>query len=444
MMDKANSLDHILIRGPRGTGKSHFIKLFKDHPNGNSKIVQLNCAAITSNLVDSELYGYVKGAFTGAMRDTPGHIETAKTDGKVIVLEELNSLTPDSQAKLLVYLETFNFFPVGGRIEKKSKSRIIATMNDEEDTRIRKDLEDRFKIVVNVPPLHLRREDILYFIENYSPPLLLSPAELIALLNHNWPGNVRELQKTLFELECLGACEADTEVQYLPENLSDGKINIEEVYGQWMVSLLNILKYEMFLTEQEVLKINEIIFGGIITLDLHEMFIIFKNRGRGAIHVEKVNPGRSKEFLAIKTSKGNNVPIPVLFTFFKKIFGDEAIRSKRRMLSLEPFPLIDNPGIMFFNVNRHPTCDNRSPLKKRFFDACSDTYERKRQKANEQSFDTLSIEEVSQFLLIPNNFKQVLIECTRRQKQSYICGLWGFSTTTLNRLIDKINDNKMG
>jgi len=102
-----------------------------------------------------------------------------------------------------VYLETFNFFPVGGRIEKKSKSRIIATMNDEEDTRIRKDLEDRFKIVVNVPPLHLRREDILYFIENYSPPLLLSPAELIALLNHNWPGNVRELQKTLFELECL-------------------------------------------------------------------------------------------------------------------------------------------------------------------------------------------------------------------------------------------------
>lgn len=196
---KSQSCDHILIRGPRGTGKSYFLQLALEALEISSPPVRVNCAAISPDLADSELFGYVKGAFSDAVKDTPGFIKVAKKSG-LIILEEFNSLSHYLQAKLLVFMEQFFYYSVGGREPENAAVRIIATANQENETNLRRDVEDRFKIFVEISPLYLRRNDILYFIGKKYPELTLSAGIILLLYNYHWPGNMRELDRALFEL----------------------------------------------------------------------------------------------------------------------------------------------------------------------------------------------------------------------------------------------------
>ena len=200
--------DHILIEGSRGTGKSFFLQIFEEHHNGSGSIRKINCATIPQDLAASQLFGYVAGAYTGANKDTGGLIDEVNAFGKkhnkgigLLILEELNSLSRADQAKLLVFMETSEYYPVGSWKPKKAKVKIIATSNFESEYKNRQDLIDRFGIVVDVPPLSARREDIFYFIAKKYPELRMNTYGLMHLYNHNWPGNLRDLDRYLKEVE---------------------------------------------------------------------------------------------------------------------------------------------------------------------------------------------------------------------------------------------------
>src|ERR1022692_4236370 len=183
----------VLILGESGTGKGPF--------------VAINCNTIPENLLESELFGHEKGAFTGADRQRKGHIETAA--GGTLFLDEIGELPASVQVKLLRFLQEKCFQRVGGRQEIHSDARVLAATNRNLQESVaggkfREDLYFRLAVVVvKVPPLRDRGDDILQvakaFLHNYGgeyakPGLTFAPDALRALSLHRWPGNVRELQ----------------------------------------------------------------------------------------------------------------------------------------------------------------------------------------------------------------------------------------------------------
>lgn len=199
LLQISGPLDHILIRGPRGVGKRYFRQVFEDQTD--QKPIVVNCAAIHPEAVVSELFGHKKGAFTGADQNKDGFIKTAAKEGKPLFLEELNSLDKAHQAKLLVFMEEFEFYPMGATKAERAEVRILAAVNDEPNTGARADVLDRFKINVAIPPLYKRRGDILEYIAQKYSDVVMSKTELIALYAHDWPGNLRELDRVLSELK---------------------------------------------------------------------------------------------------------------------------------------------------------------------------------------------------------------------------------------------------
>ncbi|WP_319760576.1 sigma 54-interacting transcriptional regulator [Maridesulfovibrio sp.] len=186
----------LLIRAPTGSGKSMFVESFihmylKSFPN--RKVHFVNCAAFPSDLLESELFGYVKGAFTGATADMNGWFEEV-VDG-IIVLEELGELPKHLQAKLLTAIEFKRFSRVGERKERELRAQIVATTNVDRGS-FRDDFWFRFESFY-VPPIHERRMDILYYMELFDPELLemLPKGSVLAALCYNWPGNVREIER---------------------------------------------------------------------------------------------------------------------------------------------------------------------------------------------------------------------------------------------------------
>jgi two-component system response regulator AtoC len=200
-----------LILGESGTGKEliaaaiHRLSRRKDHP-----LVKLNCAAIPEGLLESELFGHEKGAFTGAMRKKPGKFELA--DGGTIFLDEIGDMSPSLQAKLLRVLQDGEVTPVGGVEAKKVSVRIIAASNKElprevEAGRFREDLYHRLNVfTIPLLPLRERQPDIPLLAEHFLsraaerlgiPEKSLSREALDCLLEYSWPGNVRELRNVL-------------------------------------------------------------------------------------------------------------------------------------------------------------------------------------------------------------------------------------------------------
>jgi two-component system, NtrC family, response regulator len=198
----------VLILGESGTGKEMVARaIHRLSANGGGPFVAINCNAIPEDLLESELFGYEKGSFTGAQSQRKGHIETAA--GGTLFLDEIGELPPAVQVKLLRFLQEKRFQRVGGRQEILSDTRVITATNKnlEEQTtngRFREDLYFRLAVmVVKVPALRGRGDDIILlaksFLENYGtehgkPGLVFSPDALRALNLHRWPGNVRELQ----------------------------------------------------------------------------------------------------------------------------------------------------------------------------------------------------------------------------------------------------------
>ena len=201
----------VLLEGESGTGKELFARsLHALSPRADSPFVAINCAAIPENLLETELFGYEKGAFTGAVQRKPGKFEMAHRG--TLFLDEIGDLPIGLQAKILRALEERRFERVGGTSSVQVDVRLVAATNKGlraavAARRFREDLYFRLSVFpITVPPLRERPGDIpvlaRYFVERFcrdlkKKPLVLSPAALEQLQSYRWPGNVRELQNCI-------------------------------------------------------------------------------------------------------------------------------------------------------------------------------------------------------------------------------------------------------
>jgi PAS domain S-box-containing protein len=201
----------VLIEGPTGTGKDVLAKVIHNASLRSQKpLVKVNCAALPDNLLESEMFGYVKGAFTGADKDKPGRFQEA--DGGTIFLDEIGDLPLALQAKLLRVLEDKEFYPLGSRKTTKVDVRIITATNQMlerlvREKRFREDLFYRLNVMrFDLPPLQDRMGDIPLLISHILKRLSatidvraekLSEGAMAALLNHDYPGNIRELENII-------------------------------------------------------------------------------------------------------------------------------------------------------------------------------------------------------------------------------------------------------
>ena len=192
----------VLIEGESGVGKELVAQhVHRLSPRANKGFVDLNCAAVPSSLLESELFGFERGAFTGAGNEKPGLVEVA--DGGTLFLDEVGELVPEIQSKFLRVLDSGTFYRVGATRKRRADFRLVCATNKDlkEEVaagRFRKDLFYRINgIKVVIPPLRERPEDIPLLVEHFARLLPnqknFSPAALTALQEHDWPGNVREL-----------------------------------------------------------------------------------------------------------------------------------------------------------------------------------------------------------------------------------------------------------
>jgi len=204
----AETSSTVLLLGETGTGKELFAQaIHNGSPRSQQPFVPINCGAIPGELLESELFGYVDGAFTGASRGgRPGKFELANEG--TILLDEIGDMPHDMQVKLLRVLQTGEIQRIGARRTVRTDTRIIAATHVDLDkmielNRFRKDLFYRLNIIqITLPPLRQRgAEDIealtAHFINRYSEEIVLSEASLEALAAYNWPGNVRELENVI-------------------------------------------------------------------------------------------------------------------------------------------------------------------------------------------------------------------------------------------------------
>jgi transcriptional regulator with PAS, ATPase and Fis domain len=201
----------VLIQGETGTGKELVVRAIHNLSDRRDRpLVKVNCAAISAGLIESELFGHVKGAFTGALERHVGRFEYA--NGGTLFLDEVTELPLESQSKLLRVLQEQEFEPVGSNKTVKVDVRLLAATNRNlgeavREGRFRMDLYYRLLVVpVEVPPLRQRREDIpelaLHFVRRYArqfgrPIEGIPPAMMQQLMAYNWPGNIRELENVL-------------------------------------------------------------------------------------------------------------------------------------------------------------------------------------------------------------------------------------------------------
>jgi len=201
----------VLIQGATGTGKDILAKILHDAgPRASKPWVKVNCAAIPDSLIESEIFGYVKGAFTGADRDKPGRFQEA--DGGTIFLDEIGDLPLSLQAKLLRVLEEQEFYPLGSRRTQRVNVRIISATNRRleqlvKDGLFREDLFYRLKVLrIELPALEERRDDLPLLIRHVmrklcaaqgAPPPAISDQAMAILLHYKYPGNVRELENII-------------------------------------------------------------------------------------------------------------------------------------------------------------------------------------------------------------------------------------------------------
>lgn len=233
----ANSDISVLIYGESGVGKEVFARAIHGASRrSDKKMVSVNCGAIPEGILESELFGHKKGAFTGAVDDRKGYFEIA--DNGTLFLDEIAEMPLTTQVKLLRVLETGEFMRIGGETVTKVNVRIIAASNKDlqkevEAKHFRNDLYFRLKAVsLNIPPLRERREDIsslvFYFLRNYSesnkmPEPEITPEALDFLTKYSWPGNVRELKnavETAAALTKTGVLEIDSFYPLLSKNIS--------------------------------------------------------------------------------------------------------------------------------------------------------------------------------------------------------------------------------
>jgi len=257
----ANNRANVLIQGESGTGKElcakaiHYNSAFREEP-----FIVINCSAISDTLLESELFGHMKGAFTDAVCETKGKFEIA---GKgTLFLDEVGDVSPNLQSKMLRVIESRDFMKVGGEKVLKTEARIIAATNQDlkgliEKGHFREDLYYRLKVVeVNLPPLRDRKDDIPelvgYLLEKINLELRknvrkIPPPVMKTLMNFPWKGNVRELENALTRAVILAKGDLVLE-ENLPLESRDKKlfpqrlIPLKEVESQYIQHVLKAVK----------------------------------------------------------------------------------------------------------------------------------------------------------------------------------------------------------
>jgi transcriptional regulator with PAS, ATPase and Fis domain len=228
----ADSNVPVLITGESGTGKELVAAaLHSEGSRADKLFVPVNCGALPENLLESELFGHVRGAFTGAIRDKKGRFELA--DGGTIFLDEIGDISAAMQVKLLRVLQNGTFQRVGGEETVRVDVRVISATNKDLTReiaagRFREDLYYRLCVVpVSLPPLRQRLTDIPILVRHFMariareenrPELLLAPETLEIFLTYPWPGNIRELQNVIRYL-MVRCREEVARPRHLPENL---------------------------------------------------------------------------------------------------------------------------------------------------------------------------------------------------------------------------------
>ena len=261
----ASSDAKVLITGESGSGKEVVAQaIHAASPRAAEAFVPVNCAGIPETLLESELFGHVRGSFTGAYRDKPGKLETA--DHGTILLDEIGEMTLRMQSLLLRYLETGEVQKVGAeRLAMATNVRVIAATNKSLPEMIRKgqfreDLFYRLNVIhIIVPPLKDRREDIPLLIEHFlrshtrpqinshggvnrnnphSPVLAVSPEAVVAMTRYAWPGNVREVENVVERLVVTGRREV-VQLSDLPPEFSTAAPTTSGMFsgnGDWEVA----------------------------------------------------------------------------------------------------------------------------------------------------------------------------------------------------------------
>lgn len=233
----------VLIMGENGVGKEIFPKIIHDHSSRKKKnYIAINCGAIPEGTIDSELFGHVEGAYTGAVGERKGYFETA--DGGTLFMDEVGELPSATQARLLRVLETGEYIPVGASQPRKTNVRIVAATNVNlekavADGRFRQDLYFRLNCVtIDVPPLRHRGEDILMLFRMFSmnmfethkiPPIRLTPDSEQLLLAYSWPGNVRELRNIVTNMSITAeerTITPDILTRYLRTEMHRGELEV--------------------------------------------------------------------------------------------------------------------------------------------------------------------------------------------------------------------------
>ncbi|HCD53245.1 MAG TPA: sigma-54-dependent Fis family transcriptional regulator [Balneolaceae bacterium] len=229
----AKNMAPVLIQGESGTGKEVFANQVHEHSNrANAEYVKINCANLPSELVESTLFGHVKGAFTGAVSDRKGAFDAAQ--GGTLLLDEITEIDINVQAKLLRVLQENEFYRVGSQKPIKADVRIVATSNRNiaeaiGDKMFREDLYYRLNVFpIEVPPLRQRKSDIpllaQHFVNMYSERYGIEPKELSDemldfLMNQEWRGNVRELNNKIHRGVILAQDSEEIKPEHIDNNL---------------------------------------------------------------------------------------------------------------------------------------------------------------------------------------------------------------------------------
>ena len=242
----ANTTATVLIQGESGTGKELVSKsLHKNSPRHDMPFIALNMADIPKELIESELFGHEKGAFTGDVEQRIGRFEQA--NGGTLFLDEIGDMPLETQTRLLRVLSNKEFFRVGGDKPIKVDVRILAATHQSLESLVasgtfREDLYYRLNVIrIDVPPLRQRKEDIgdlsTTFLKRHADslmddPKVLSPEALLALSQYDWPGNVRQLENTCYWI-ALMAPTHNVKLEDLPKEIIDSEKSPELVNDDW-------------------------------------------------------------------------------------------------------------------------------------------------------------------------------------------------------------------
>jgi len=281
----------VLVQGESGTGKELAARaLHRNSSRGNKPFVAINCAAIPETLLESDLFGHEKGAFTGAAAQKKGRLEIA--DGGVVFLDEIGELAPTLQVKLLRVLQEREVERVGGTHPIKIDIRLIAATNRDlqeavRNGQFRPDLYYRLNVVnLTMPPLRERREDIpmltRHLVQKHAKrcrlkPKAVSREAMAALVNYDWPGNVRELENAIERALVMGAAE-EILLEDLPESMLEQAPPAEMHEGKYHASVKE-LKKQLIFDAVEQTRGNYVEAAGIMGVHPNYLHRLIRNLG---------------------------------------------------------------------------------------------------------------------------------------------------------------------